>query len=155
MRRKMIGHPIFPSIFCIEGKSYCIRRTCCNIPKIPINRTGRDSDAINRSTTIGVLITPITMFYSDISKLIAMGLKLLMYITPIVYAIPKSGNLKTIMEYNPFTPIILTGRDLILGVTPHYLTYFLILMLVCIPLFLLALAFYRVSIPIFVERLNA
>ena len=84
-----------------------------------------------------------------------MGLRLLMYITPVVYAIPKSGNLKIIMEYNPFTAIVLTGRDLILGETPQYGMYFLLLMLVCIPVFLIALAFYRVSIPIFVERFSA
>ena len=64
-------------------------------------------------------------------------------------------NLKIIMEYNPFTAIILTGRDLILGETLNYGMHFLMLLLFCIPIFFLALAFYRVSIPIFVERLSA
>ena len=111
--------------------------------------------AILFGTTIGLFITPIGMLYSDIAKIISLGLRLLMYITPVVYVIPKEGIMKTIMQWNPFTPLILTTRDFIIGASPEYITYYLWIMVVCIPLFFLGLIFYRISIPILVERMSA
>ena len=111
--------------------------------------------AIVFGTTLGLFITPIGMLYKDIAKIITMGLGLLMYVTPVVYAVPKEGIMKTIMEWNPFTSIILTTRDFVIGAAPIYLTYFIGIILVCIPLCLIGLVFYRISIPIIVERMSA
>ena len=111
--------------------------------------------AILFGTTIGLFITPIGMLYSDIAKIISLGLRLLMYITPVVYAIPKDGILKRIMELNPFTPLILTARNFVTGTTPEYIAYFIGIIIVCIPLFFLGMLFYRISIPILVERMSA
>jgi lipopolysaccharide transport system permease protein len=111
--------------------------------------------AILFGTTIGLFISPIGMLYSDIAKIISLTLRLLMYITPVVYVIPKEGVMKTIMQWNPFTPLILTTRDFIIGASPEYITYYLWIMVVCIPLFFLGLIFYRISIPILVERMSA
>lgn len=111
--------------------------------------------AIFFGTTIGLFITPLGMLYTDVNKFIAFGFRFLMYATPVVYAIPKEGVLKTLMEINPLTPIILTTREAIVGLPITYPSYYLIIMAVCIPLFCLALIFYRLSIPIIVERSNA
>lgn len=102
--------------------------------------------------TIGLFLTPISMLYKDIGKIVSMGFSFLMYITPVVYSVPESGIMRTIMEINPFTPVILTGRDLLTGAQPEYLPYYLIVLAACIPLFFIALMMYRVSIPILVER---
>ncbi|WP_313113858.1 ABC transporter permease [Aequorivita sediminis] len=106
-------------------------------------------------TTLGLFITPLGMLYKDIGRMITFGLQFLMYITPVVYAIPKSGIMKTVMEWNPFTPIILTARDFAVGMPPAYLTYFFVVIACCLPLFFIALIFYRISIPILVERMSA
>lgn len=111
--------------------------------------------AIFFGTTIGLFITPIGMLYNDIAKIISMGLSFLMYVTPVVYAIPKEGLMKTLMEVNPLTPIILTARDFAVGQSPEFLMYYFWIMLACIPLFFLGLVFYRISIPVIVERLSA
>ena len=112
--------------------------------------------AILFGTTIGLFITPLGMIYKDIAKIIAMGLGFLMYATPVVYAIPKEeGIMKTTMELNPFSPLILTARDIVVGTSPEYLNYFIGLILICIPLFFVALLFYRISIPVIVERMSA
>jgi lipopolysaccharide transport system permease protein len=88
--------------------------------------------------------------------MITFGLTFVMYITPVVYMIPeKPGLLKTIMTYNPFTPLLITSRDWLTGQSPEHLTAFLITLLCCMPLLLIALVFYRLSIPIIVERLSA
>lgn len=106
-------------------------------------------------TTLGLFITPVGLLYKDVLKAIPIGLQLLMYVTPVVYSVPKEGMMKTLMEYNPFTPMILTTRDLIVGHTPQYLDYYLWIVAISLPLFFLALVFYRVSIPIIVERMSA
>lgn len=106
-------------------------------------------------TTIGLFITPVGMLYNDVGKIISMGLGFLMYATPVVYGIPKAGIMKTVMEINPLTPLILTSRDLLVGQNSGYSIYYTCIMLLCIPLFFLGLIFYRISIPIIVERMSA
>ncbi|MBC3757742.1 ABC transporter permease [Hyunsoonleella sp. SJ7] len=105
--------------------------------------------------TLGLFITPIGLIYTDVAKFVNLGLGLLMYITPVVYAIPKTGIMKTIMEVNPFTPLILTARSLALGTPLEFLSYFIWILAISTPLFFLGLLFYRISIPIIVERLSA
>jgi len=111
--------------------------------------------AVVFGTSLGLLITPIGLLYSDVSRLISMGLSLLMYVTPVVYGIPKTGVMKTIMTYNPFTPFILTIRDVDVGSFPEFLNSFIGLTGLGIVLFFIGLVIYRVSIPVIVERLSA
>lgn len=112
--------------------------------------------AVLVGTTIGLFITPIGLLYTDINKIISFGLQFLMYATPVVYALPKEdGLLKTLMTYNPLTPIILTTRDFVVGTVSTYGYQFLIVIACCLPLLLIGLAMYRLSIPIIVERLSA
>lgn len=108
--------------------------------------------AVLFGTTIGLFLTPLSMLYKDVGKIVGMGFSFLMYITPVVYAIPESGIMRTIMLANPFTPMITTGRDLLVGSRPEFLLYYLIVILLCIPFFFLALMAYRLSIPIIIER---
>ncbi|WP_179319477.1 ABC transporter permease [Winogradskyella helgolandensis] len=111
--------------------------------------------AIIFGTTVGLFLTPLGLLYKDIGKIITFAMQFLMYVTPVVYAIPKTGIMKTIMTWNPITPILLTARDLVVGFTPAYLIYFLVVLAVCIPFLFLGLIIYRISIPIIVERLSA
>lgn len=111
--------------------------------------------AIMFGTMIGLFLTPISMLYKDVGKIVSMGFSFLMYITPVVYAIPSSGIMRQVMELNPFTPIILTSRDLLTGASPQYLSFYFVVLGISVPLFLLALLFYRISIPIIVERSSA
>ncbi|GGG53232.1 ABC transporter permease [Bizionia arctica] len=111
--------------------------------------------AIIFGTTVGLFLTPMGLLYNDIGKIITFGMQFLMYVTPVVYAIPKEGIMKTLMLWNPITPIVLTARDLVVGFTPVHLTYFAIVLMGCIPLLFLGLIIYRLSIPIIVERLSA
>ena len=107
-------------------------------------------------TVCGLFITPIGMLYNDIARMISLGLRFVMYAAPVVYAVPKEiGLFRDVMMWNPITPIITSARETIVGNEFTMLPYFLIVLAVCIPLFMLGLVFYRVSIPIIVERLSA
>jgi lipopolysaccharide transport system permease protein len=108
--------------------------------------------AVFFGSSIGLLLTPFNMLYKDVSKIIGFGISFLMYLTPVVYPIPSSGIMKNIMEINPLSPIIITSRDLVTGHSPDQLGYFLVILGICIPLFFIALIFYRVSIPIIAEH---
>lgn len=111
--------------------------------------------AVLFGTTIGLFLTPLGMLYKDIGRMISFGLQFLMYATPVVYAIPKNGFMKVIMEWNPFTPFILIARDTVTGMPAEHISYYLIIVGCCIPLLFLGLVFYRISIPVIVERLSA
>jgi len=105
--------------------------------------------------TIGLILTPLSMLYTDVGKVVNLALSFLMYITPVVYVIPKTGVMKTLMEYNPLTPLIVVSRDLLIGGSFEYLNYYIIVIALCVPLMCVALVWYRLSIPIIVERLSA
>ena len=47
--------------------------------------------AIIFGTTVGLFLTPLGLLYKDIGKIITFGMQFLMYVTPVVYAIPKTG----------------------------------------------------------------
>jgi lipopolysaccharide transport system permease protein len=104
---------------------------------------------------LGLLITPISLLYNDVSKFISLSLRFIMYVTPVVYTIPETGLMKTLMEWNPLTPLILINRNVLLGLELSFLNYFIGITLIMIPLLLLGLLIYRVSIPVIVERFNA
>ncbi|MGB0897343.1 MAG: ABC transporter permease [Flavobacteriaceae bacterium] len=107
-------------------------------------------------TTLGLLITPLGMLYKDVAKVVNMGLSLVMYVTPVVYVVPKeSGVMRTLMHLNPFTPLIVTVKNMAFGTSPEYLIPYLVIVLCCLPLGALALLFYRMSIPVIVERMSA
>jgi ABC-type polysaccharide/polyol phosphate export systems, permease component len=111
--------------------------------------------AILFGTTIGLFLTPLGMLYTDVKRMISFVLSFLMYATPVVYSIPKEGIMKVIMELNPITPIVSIARDSLVGGDFAFLYYFLAVIIVTIPLFFLSMVFYRISIPIIVERLSA
>jgi lipopolysaccharide transport system permease protein len=107
-------------------------------------------------TAIGLCLTPIGLLYNDISRIVTAGLPILMYLTPVVYGISsEDGIMKAIMTYNPFTPLVMTTRDLAVGQTPEFLTYFICLSLASVVLLILSLLIFRLSIPVIVERLSA
>jgi len=105
-------------------------------------------------TAIGLLITPLGLLYKDIGKIISFGMQFIMYITPVVYVIPKTGIMKTLMELNILTPLILVPRDLLTGLFPEYLGYYAVVVGLSIPFLFLGLVFYRLAIPVIVERVS-
>lgn len=104
-------------------------------------------------TVIGLFVTPFSLLYNDISRFISLGLRFLMYATPVVYAIPnEEGLIRTAMLINPFTPLLQTMRELITGQQFTMLPYFFGVLGGSLILSLAGLFFYRISIPIILER---
>ncbi|MDC0408590.1 ABC transporter permease [Flavobacteriaceae bacterium] len=106
--------------------------------------------------TLGLLITPISLIYHDISKVVSIGLTFLMYVTPVVYTIPSANSaMKILMTINPITPFIMTTRESLTGLDFTFMESFFWTLLLIIPVFFFALIIYRISIPIIIERHGA
>ena len=106
-------------------------------------------------TTLGLLITPVGMLYTDVGRAIPLLMQFMMYITPVVFPMPKEGLAALIFQINPITPLILTARDWLTGFSPDYLTYFLVTNITALILLLIVWAAYRLAMPIIVERMSA
>src|SRR5690606_5206970 len=81
-------------------------------------------------TTIGLLLTPISTLYTDISKGLPLVMQFLMYTTPVIYAIPKEGLTADIIRANPITPLIETSRSWLTGSMGDFVPEFIVVNIV-------------------------
>lgn len=103
-------------------------------------------------TTLGLFVTPIGLLYADVGRIISIGLKFIMYVTPVVYMIPQEGWTRDLMLLNPLTPLVEVSRAFITGQSPEFLVYYAVLVGLSVPLFFIALIIYRLSIPIILQH---
>ena len=109
---------------------------------------------------LGMLIMPIGSLYQDVNRFIGIAMPFWMLTTPIIYVITgdmleKDPNTSLLVWLNPAAPLLVWARDLTLfGESPFVLPG-MILAVLAIPIFLLGLAVFRISIPVIVERMNA
>ncbi|QHC83421.1 polysialic acid transporter [Empedobacter brevis] len=102
---------------------------------------------------IGLLVTPIGMLYKDVGRGIPLVLSFAMYTTPVVYQEMKNPFLAKLVNVNPLTPIINSTRNLLTGYSWDQPMYLLLIFVISILAMLIGWIFYRISIPIIVERM--
>jgi lipopolysaccharide transport system permease protein len=105
--------------------------------------------------SIGVLLTPIGLLYQDIQRAIQFGMQFLMYLTPVIYTIPKEGLLKTINEINPVTPLIINARNWLTIGDVYQMDMFWFVQGGVLLVFIFALVIYRLSMPHIIERMGS
>lgn len=98
----------------------------------------------------GIIISSVTTKYRDLSILVGFGMRLWMYITPVVYPVSQATAISTeisrLIMYNPVAPIINNFRYIILGCGEFDLTYWGISWVVtAVILFVGILVFNRVE----------
>jgi lipopolysaccharide transport system permease protein len=106
-------------------------------------------------TVLGLLVTPFGMLYTDVGRVMSLGMQFLMYISPVVFPMPKEGWAATLFTINPITPLILTARDWLTGYSPEFLGYFLAVNVVAFALLFVVWIAYRLAMPILIERMSA
>jgi len=84
-----------------------------------------------------------------------MMMQFLMYFTPVIFAMPKEGFGLVVFEMNPFTPLILTARDWLTGMTPEFIGYFIVVNISALGLLIFGLIIYRLAMPILIERMSS
>ena len=60
---------------------------------------------------IGILLIPLGSLYGDVSRFVGFALGFLMYLTPVVYPVPKEGWASTLVHLNPATYLLGATRD--------------------------------------------
>ena len=103
---------------------------------------------------IGMIVAVLRIVAVDICTMIDEGMKLLMFVTPIVYA-PKieAGWLSGFIQWNPLTYLIGFSRELLSRGTFFEPAGYLACSLVAALFFLFALAFFRATAKRVLERL--
>lgn len=105
-------------------------------------------------TLIGLALTPVGLLYADVGKAIPLLMQFLMYLTPVVFAMPKEGLPAILFQLNPLTPLILTARDWLTGFTPEHLGYFVVVNVVSIVFLFIFWVVFRLAMPILIERIG-
>lgn len=106
------------------------------------------------SFSLGLVITPIGLIYTDISKIINTGISFLMYLTPVVYAMPKDGFFGLLFKLNPLTYLINDTRNSITKQPIESMFYILIIFFISILIGLIGLVIFRKSMPIIIEKIS-
>jgi lipopolysaccharide transport system permease protein len=101
---------------------------------------------------LGLLLMPFGVLYQDVEKLLTFGVPLWMIVTPIIYPLDMTSGMAAWHWWNPPAGLLVTARDgLILGATEP-VAMAIAYGLVAIPLLLVGLLIYRLSIPVLIER---
>lgn len=106
-------------------------------------------------TAIGLLLTPVGMLYTDISRGFNLLMQFVIYVTPVFFPMPKEGWVANLFQVNPFTPLIVTTRDWLTGFSPEFLAYFLAVNGAALALLIVVWIAYRLAMPILIERMSA
>ncbi len=104
---------------------------------------------------LGLFVMPFGMLYQDVGKFIAVALPVWMIITPIIYATPEHWNSNPLNWLNPASPLLTLGRDMVLFGHSDVWISALIYAAITFPLLAAGLLFYRLSIPVLVERISS
>lgn len=105
--------------------------------------------------SIGVLLIPFQMLYTDFGRMIAIGGQLLLYLTPVVYPMPSSGILHTINKFNPVTYVVELPRAWFTGQEAGSMLPFLAVVGLSLVILFLGWVLYRITMPIIIERVGA
>lgn len=105
--------------------------------------------------TVGLLLTPFGLLYTDVSNALPLVLQIMFFVTPVVYLLPNSFPFFVISAVNPVSPLLVAARDLITkGVVADVSVLLIVSGLTFFFLFV-AWLLYRVALPIAIERLSA
>lgn len=102
---------------------------------------------------LGLLVFPLGSLYHDVGRFWTLAIPFWMIVTPIVYLLPDSSAGSLLMWLNPAAPLLVCARDcLVLGGTSHAVGG-LVFAAATLPLFVVGLLVFRISMPILVERM--
>lgn len=104
-------------------------------------------------TGLGMLLAPLNVLYSDISRGVAIIMGFALFLTPVVFPMPEgNGFFATIVRYNPVTYLLVGIREITLNGTLVNNKVYIALTVFNIFLFFISWLFYRLSMPFIIER---
>lgn len=103
---------------------------------------------------LGLLLTPFGLLYQDIGRGLIIVTGFWMLLTPIVYPVPKSGAGAIIAQLNPVSPLVICTREWLTQGATTQLAPFLLIAASTLVLLFLGWIFYRLTMPIIIERMG-
>ena len=104
--------------------------------------------------TIGVLLSPLGMLFKDVNMALTLVLTFWMFITPVVFPLATGGKVAALQLLNPVTPVLVTARELALGLPPTMLGHSALVIVAFCGLLLLGWTLFRVALPHVIARLG-
>ncbi|AFZ58606.1 ABC transporter permease [Anabaena cylindrica FACHB-243] len=106
-------------------------------------------------TFIGIFLAPLGVLYQDISKGLTLITGFWLFLTPVIYPVPKEGIFGLLVKLNPVTPLLVTVRDLATtGVVSESFSFWLVSTITLVGLVLTWIVF-RLAMPFVVERVSS
>lgn len=103
----------------------------------------------------GLVLVPLSALYTDISRAVQLGLRFGFFATPIIYALPKTGFLRTLMLCNPVAAPLVSGRHWLIGSGEALWLPTLGVLTISLFVLFIATLIFKVTMPHIIERLNA
>lgn len=104
---------------------------------------------------MGLLIAPVGSLYQDVGRFLTMAAPFWMILTPIIYVLPPDHAGSLLNWLNPASPLLVLARDLMVpGVSAHWMPG-MVFAALTLPVLLLGLVVWRISIPALVERMTS
>ncbi|CEJ47887.1 ABC transporter permease [Umezakia ovalisporum] len=106
-------------------------------------------------TLIGLLLAPLGVLYQDVSKGLSMVTGFWLFLTPVVYPVPKGGTFSFLVQMNPVTPLLVTTRELATtGIVSDPIGFWLVSAITLLGI-LLTWIIFRLAMPFVVERVSS
>lgn len=102
--------------------------------------------------SLGLFLVPIGSLYTDVSSALPFVTRFWFFLTPVIYTPPQTWPYSLLVDFNPVTPLLLTTLDLAIRGTSEHLLGFMVISVVTCVLLLVGWVFYRIAIPMLVER---
>ena len=104
---------------------------------------------------IGLLLTPLSLLYGDVQRMLTMGIGLWFFVTPVIYPTPIGGWAALVTRLNPVTPLLVTTRQWLTGSELTQLGPFGGVVAVTLALSLFGWVVYRLAVPHIIERIGS
>ncbi len=106
------------------------------------------------SFCLGLLFTPIGLIYTDISRIVTTAISFVMYITPVVYAVPAHGIFKKLFAINPLTYMFNNARNSLIDLPLNNGAFLITAAIISFLVMLVGLVIFRKSMPIIIEKIG-
>ena len=103
-------------------------------------------------SSIGLILLPVSMLYTDIQRLLGAVVPFWMLLTPVIYPTPRAGLGVLLNKFNPVTPILTTTRDWMFTGHGEYLGAFIWTSVIVMITTFFGLILFRLAIPFIIER---
>lgn len=104
--------------------------------------------------TLGLLLTPVGLLYTDVSQGLSLFTTLWFFATPVVYPPPSGLPFSLLATLNPVSPVLTAARDLATLGQLDSIGAVLAIAALTVALFCAAWIIYRLTMPILIERMS-